>query len=208
MSLILKIFGDNEVNLKNIVASGFLLIGCGVYALDFSPASVGSKRGFASLHIGGTYAITQNTSRDYKSERGAVIFGIKRGLALGQQRKMLLNAWLDGSAGKENRNGLYGFSLGGQVGYRLFNGRIIAHLGGGFELQNLAIPEISTQRNQYSIYGGLVNAEIFLDIAKGYGLSVGYRRGFRYQSGKSELNHMRFNNDVFIVSFSYYAFSI
>lgn len=197
------------MKLKIIASFGFLLYGFCAYTLDFSSAPVSNdNKGFASFHIGGNYSITQSTSGDYRSERGAVIFGLKRGLTLDKQRKVLLNAWLDGSAGKENRNGLYGFSLGGQIGYRLFNGRIITHLGGGFELLNLAVPEISTQKNQYSIYGGLVNAEIFLDIAKGYGLSVGYRRGFRYQSGKSELSNKRFNNDVFIVSFSYYSFSI
>lgn len=197
------------MKLKFIVSFGFLLISYCAYTLDFSPASVSNdNKGFASFHIGGNYSITQSTSGDYRSERGAVIFGLKRGLTLDKQRKVLLNAWLDGSAGKENRNGLYEFSLGGQIGYRLFNGRIITHLGGGFELLNLAVPEISTQKNQYSIYGGLVNAEFFLDVAKGYGLSVGYRRGFQYQSGKSELSNKRFNNDVFIVSFSYYSFSI
>ena len=178
-------------------------------AFDFSSAPVTDNRTFGSLHIGGNYTLVQSPARDYKSERGAVIFGLKRGLMLGENKNWLLNMWLDGSAGKENRNGLYGFSLGGQAGYRFFNGRVIAHLGGGVELMNLAMPSpTSDPKDQYNIYGGLINAEFFIDVAKGFGLSVGYRRGFRYQSGKTAINNMRFSVDTFIVSFSYYDFSI
>lgn len=179
-------------------------------ALDFSPAPTYPQNNtFGALSIGWAHsnivsAKADSTAMgDYKSARNAVLFGLKRGFALGDSRTILLNAWIDGSAGSESKNGLYAFSLGGQVGYRFFSGRVIGLVGGGFEMSNLAITQTD---EQYNIYGGLVSAELFFDIARGYGISVGYKHGFNYQSKK--LPAERFNTSGIIVAFSFYDFSI
>ena len=94
--------------------------------------------------------------------------------------------------------------MGGQLGYRLFNGRIIILLGGGFEMSNLAMPHIP--KEQYNIYGGLARAELFIDIAQGYGLSVGYTRGFNEKSKK--LKGESFDTQGIMLTISFYDFSI
>lgn len=173
-------------------------------ALDFSPAPVYENNStFGSVSIGGV-AYNVKNKQDYDNTRGAVLFGLKRGFLFGSSKKVLLNAWLEGSAGAENKNGLYGGSVGGQLGYRLFNGRVIILLGGGFEMSNLAMPHIP--KEQYNIYGGLARAELFIDIAQGYGLSVGYTRGFNEKSKK--LKGESFDTQGIMLTISFYDFSI
>ena len=70
-------------------------------------------------------------------------------------------------------------------------------------MSNLATPE---PKEQYNIYGGVARAELFFDIAKGYGLSVGYTQGFNYRSKK--LINERFDTSSIMISISYYDFSI
>ncbi|WP_291027482.1 hypothetical protein [Helicobacter sp.] len=195
--------------LKNLVWAIGLFISC-AQGIDFSPAPTSlDNRSFGSFSIGGVRSSITHTSgemlefKDYKSTRGAVIFGLKRGLMFGDSQRLLLNAWIDGRAGQENKNGLFAFSLGAQGGVRLFGGRVIGLLGGGFEMSNLATPE---EKEQYNIYGGLAKAEIFIDIARGYGLSVGYTRGFNYKSKK--LLGERFDTSSLMLTLSYYDFSI
>ncbi|MCX2716682.1 hypothetical protein OQH61_02915 [Helicobacter sp. MIT 21-1697] len=178
-----------------------------VWGIDFTPAPV-SSHSFGSLNIGWLHSTitgvqSNEVLQDYKSTRNAMLFGLKRGLILTEQKNLLLNAWIDGSAGRENKNGLYNFSLGGQIGYRFFGGRVIAFVGGGFEMGNLAMAD---PKEQYNIYGGIARAEMFVDIAQGYGLSVGYTRGFNEKSKKLLGEH--FDTQSFYVSISYYDFSL
>lgn len=192
--------------LKNLIILNILNLSL-VWGIDFTPAPVSSNT-FGSLNIGWLHSTITGAQRnevlqDYKSARNAMLFGLKRGFILTEGKTLLLNAWIDGSAGSENKNGLYNFSVGGQIGYRFFDGRVIAFVGGGFEMSNLATPE---PKEQYNIYGGIARAEVFIDIAKGYGLSVGYQRGFNEKSKK--LLGERFDTQSFFVSVSYYDFSI
>lgn len=190
---------------KRFLFSLFIFgVGQNLVALDFSPAPIFENNStFGSVSIGGV-AYNVKNKQDYDNTRGAVLFGLKRGFLLGSSKKVLLNAWLEGSAGTENKNGLYGGSVGGQIGYRLFNGRVIVLLGGGFEMSNLAMPHIP--KEQYNIYGGLARAELFIDIAQGYGLSVGYTRGFNEKSKK--LKDESFDTQGIMLSISFYDFSI
>ena len=179
-------------------------VGQNLLALDFSPAPIYENNStFGSVSIGGV-AYNVKSKQDYDNTRGAVLFGLKRGFLLGDSKKVLLNAWLEGSAGAVNKNGLYSGSVGGQIGYRLFNGRVIVLLGGGFEMSNLAMPHIP--KEQYNIYGGLARAELFIDIAQGYGLSVGYTRGFNEKSKK--IKDKTFDTQGIMLSVSFYDFSI
>ncbi|WP_300859877.1 hypothetical protein [uncultured Helicobacter sp.] len=211
-SLIQAVFGDRIVfvryAVKLVLAIGMLCLQ--VQGLDFSTAPIpADNHTFGSLSIGGVHSKIWHTSgnrtmlQDYESARNAVIFGLKRGVMLGNSKAFLLNAWIDGSAGSENKNGFYAFSLGGQMGYRFFNGRVICLVGGGFEMSNLAMPDVD---EQYNIYGGLVRAELFFDIARGYGLSIGYQQGFNYKSKK--LLDERFDTSRIMLTLSYYDFSI
>lgn len=188
---------------KYLVFALILCMARSVSALDFSPAPLSADNTtFGSVMIGGVaYSVKNN--QGYNNRRGAVLFGLKRGIMLGDSQKTLLNAWLDGSAGSENKNGLYGLSCGGQVGYRLFDGRMIVFLGGGFEMSNLAMPQSS---EQYNIYGGVARAEMFIDIARGYGLIVGYTRGFNERSKK--ISGQSFDTQAIMVSVSFFDFSI
>ena len=191
--------------LKRFLLSLFVFgVGQNLLALDFSPAPIYENNStFGSVSIGGV-AYNVKSKQDYDNTRGAVLFGLKRGFLLGDSKKVLLNAWLEGSAGAENKNGLYSGSVGGQIGYRLFNGRVIVLLGGGFEMSNLAMPHIP--KEQYNIYGGLARAELFIDIAQGYGLSVGYTRGFNEKSKK--IKGESFDTQGIMLSVSFYDFSI
>nr|WP_247600031.1 hypothetical protein [Helicobacter cinaedi] len=179
-------------------------VGQNLLAVDFSPAPIYENNStFGSVSIGGV-AYNVKSKQGYDNTRGAVLFGLKRGFLLGDSKKVLLNAWLEGSAGVENKNGLYSGSVGGQIGYRLFNGLVIVLLGGGFEMSNLAMPHIP--KEQYNIYGGLARAELFIDIAQGYGLSVGYTRGFNEKSKK--IKGESFDTQGIMLSVSFYDFSI
>lgn len=202
---ILAVFGVKMKAIKKLVFITFLCVG--TQGIDFSVAPVFPNNStFGSLNIGGVRSSITHSSgemQDYKNNRGAAIFGLKRGFALGDSRSFLLNVYIDGAAGRENKNGFYAFSVGGQVGYRFFSGRVIGLLGGGFEMSNLAMPQTT---EQYNIYGGLVKAEIFIDIARGYGVSVGYTQGFDYKSKK--LLGERFDTSSIMLTLSYYDFSI
>ncbi|WP_243543075.1 hypothetical protein [Helicobacter cinaedi] len=191
--------------LKRFLLSLFVLsVGQNLLAVDFSPAPIYENNStFGSVSIGGV-AYNVKSKQGYDNTRGAVLFGLKRGFLLGDSKKVLLNAWLEGSAGVENKNGLYSGSVGGQIGYRLFNGSVIVLLGGGFEMSNLAMPHIP--KEQYNIYGGLARAELFIDIAQGYGLSVGYTRGFNEKSKK--IKGESFDTQGIMLSVSFYDFSI
>lgn len=191
--------------LKRFLLSLFVLsVGQNLLAVDFSPAPIYENNStFGSVSIGGV-AYNVKSKQGYDNTRGAVLFGLKRGFLLGDSKKVLLNAWLEGSAGVENKNGLYSGSVGGQIGYRLFNGSVIVLLGGGFEISNLAMPHIP--KEQYNIYGGLARAELFIDIAQGYGLSVGYTRGFNEKSKK--IKGESFDTQGIMLSVSFYDFSI
>ncbi|BAM12225.1 hypothetical protein HCN_0990 [Helicobacter cinaedi PAGU611] len=191
--------------LKRFLLSLFVLsVGQNLLAVDFSPAPIYENNStFGSVSIGGV-AYNVKSKQGYDNTRGAVLFGLKRGFLLGDSKKVLLNAWLEGSAGVENKNGLYSGSVGGQIGYRLFNGLVIVLLGGGFEMSNLAMPHIP--KEQYNIYGGLARAELFIDIAQGYGLSVGYTRGFNEKSKK--IKGESFDTQGIMLSVSFYDFSI
>lgn len=191
--------------LKRFLLSLFVLsVGQNLLAVDFSPAPIYENNStFGSVSIGGV-AYNVKSKQGYDNTRGAVLFGLKRGFLLGDSKKVLLNAWLEGSAGVENKNGLYSGSVGGQIGYRLFNGLVIVLLGGGFEMSNLAMPHIP--KEQYNIYGGLARAELFIDIAQGYGLSVGYTRGFNKKSKK--IKGESFDTQGIMLSVSFYDFSI
>ncbi|WP_238700288.1 hypothetical protein [Helicobacter jaachi] len=189
--------------LRGILYSG--LISLVSYGFDFAPAGVApSNNSFGSFSIGGVHTtITNAKMQHYKNERSAVLFGLKRGVMFGESQNVLLNAYIDGRAGSEHKNGLYGISFGAQVGYRLFNGRIIALVGGGLEMNNLAMPQSS---EQYNIYGGTARVELFFDIAQGYGISVGYMRGFREKSKK--IHAQRFESESIMITLSFYDFSI
>ena len=191
--------------LKRFLLSLFVLsVGQNLLAVDFSPAPIYENNStFGSVSIGGV-AYNVKSKQGYDNTRGAVLFGLKRGFLLGDSKKVLLNAWLEGSAGVENKNGLYSGSVGGQIVYRLFNGSVIVLLGGGFEMSNLAMPHIP--KEQYNIYGGLARAELFIDIAQGYGLSVGYTRGFNEKSKK--IKGESFDTQGIMLSVSFYDFSI
>lgn len=191
--------------LKRFLLSLFVLsVGQNLLAVDFSPAPIYENNStFGSVSIGGV-AYNVKSKQGYDNTRGAVLFGLKRGFLLGDSKKVLLNAWLEGSAGVENKNGLYSGSVGGQIGYSLFNGLVIVLLGGGFEMSNLAMPHIP--KEQYNIYGGLARAELFIDIAQGYGLSVGYTRGFNEKSKK--IKGESFDTQGIMLSVSFYDFSI
>ena len=191
--------------LKRFLLSLFVLsVGQNLLAVDFSPAPIYENNStFGSVSIGGV-AYNVKSKQGYDNTRGAVLFGLKRGFLLGDSKKVLLNAWLEGSAGVENKNGLYSGSVGGQIGYRLFNGLVIVLLGGGFEMSNLAMPHIP--KEQYNIYGGLARAVLFIDIAQGYGLSVGYTRGFNEKSKK--IKGESFDTQGIMLSVSFYDFSI
>ncbi|WP_334095371.1 hypothetical protein [Helicobacter typhlonius] len=203
------VFGDKVRVFKRLTP---LMMGFCLYAqgLDFSTAPILSDNStFGAVSIGGVQTTITHQSgemqnfKDYKDTRNAVIFGLKRGFMFLDSKTLLLNAWIDGRAGQEKKNGLYAFSLGAQVGYRFFNGRMIGLIGGGFEMSNLATPE---PKEQYNIYGGVARAELFFDIAKGYGLSVSYTQGFNYRSKK--LINERFDTSSIMISISYYDFSI
>lgn len=176
------------------------------FAVDFSPAPLfENNNSFGAFSIGGVYSRIQNSRNDLgNSKRGAVSFELKRGLMLLESRSLLLNAWLEGRAGNTNKNGLYGISTGGQLGYRFLNGRVIALVGGGFEMNTL--PIYAESKEQYNLYGGIARAELFIDIARGYGLSVGYVHGFNERSKK--LPTQIFSTDCIMISFSFYDFSI
>ncbi len=186
-----------------LVALNFVCLN--LYALDFSPATTSlENKTFGSFSIGGVNSSVKNPSSDYKDSRNGVVFGLKRGVSLGDFQKSLLNLWIDGFAGRENKNGLYGFSLGGQYGYRMFGGRIVGFLGAGFEMNNLAMP--SEAKEQYNIYGACGKVDIFIDMAHGYGISIGYTHGFKHRS-KKILND-RFDTSSIMITFSYYDFNI
>ncbi|WP_231853520.1 hypothetical protein [Helicobacter cinaedi] len=191
--------------LKRFLLSLFVLsVGQNLLAVDFSPAPIYENNStFGSVSIGGV-AYNVKSKQGYDNTRGAARFGLKRGILLGDSKKVLLKAWLEGGGGVENKNGLYSGSVGGQIGYRLFNGLVIVLLGGGFEMSNLAMPHIP--KEQYNIYGGLARAELFIDIAQGYGLSVGYTRGFNEKSKK--IKGESFDTQGIMLSVSFYDFSI
>ena len=198
-----------------VYASVLAALGVGAFALDFSPAPLkegNSTYGSVSLvgyyqrevgQRGGGSLATSDGSR-YENERGAVGFGLKRGVMLGEEKAWLLGAWLDGYAGSENKNGLYGASVGLDGGYRILGGRLIALGGVGFMMSNLALSH--GPKEQANIYGGVARAELFIDIAQGFGLSVGYMRGFSHKSKK--LIGERFDTDSLFVAIRFYDFGI
>lgn len=179
-------------------------------ALDSSPAAVNvdnNNNTFAALSVGYMQKRITNSALDYKDTRAAVNFGLKRGIAFTESKQWLVNGYLEGSAGSENQNGLYTINVGAQVGYKMW--RAILHLGIGYELSNLATDTQASafsDNSQYNIHGLNARAELFFDIAKGYGLSIGYMRGFN-ERGKN-LGSLRFQSQSIIIGISYYDFSI
>lgn len=161
---------------------------------------------YGAYNLGAIYSNIQSKSdnqtigKDYKSERFGVTFGIKRGVAFDN---ILLGAWLDGNAGRENKNGLYGFSSGIQAGYKLLDSKIILLGGIGGGVQNLATKQSS---EQFNIYGFASRAEIAFNIHKGYGFSVIYEHFFDQKASK--ISGARFSQDRIIFAFSYYDFEL
>ncbi|RAX57136.1 hypothetical protein CCZ01_07270 [Helicobacter monodelphidis] len=180
-----------------------------IWAFDFSPSKQGKS--FAALNVGYTHVFTQSKTTDainpfnpYKNDRGAAYFAVKRGLAVGDSQNLLLFFYLDGSAGANHRKGLYSVSGGIGSGYRLWNGRIIPSISVGYEGMNIAIPYFTTE--QYNLYSVVGNGGIFIDIAHGFGLELGYRRAFN-QIGKN-IEQVKFYNDRFTISFAFYDFTL
>lgn len=181
-----------------------------MFALSFSTSlyaiDVASKHTFGAFSIGGVYSqiASENTglnnAGEYQSKRGGVLFGLKRGMVF--KEKYLLSLYIDGTAGREHKNGLFSLALGAQGGFRLFGGRLLTLIGGGFGVSNLA----TSLSEQYNIYGYHAKLELFIDIAKGYGLSIGYMYGFNYES-KPTLPK-RFDTSSIMLAFSFYDFNI
>lgn len=162
--------------------------------------------GYAYQYQNGSKITNTQTSHtfDSKQQLNSVYFGIERGW-IGLKNKMLMvGGYLDGAAGQT-----FFLSVGARVSARLLNGWLIPHASFGYQIQHLSFPADTAQ---YNIHGGVGTVGLFVNVAKGFGVDFSLRAGTPFYLVKAadakKFNHPVINHVGFMISFTFYDFSI
>ncbi|WP_199919433.1 hypothetical protein [Helicobacter enhydrae] len=166
---------------------------------QFEPAKVTSKY-YASMDISLTYSQFFNHLFHMHSFNG-LNFNIDTGWVLGESQNVLVGIALGGSVGTGGINGMYGLFPAIKVAGRVLEGRLIPYAKIGAGLEHLPFLFRNKQMNAYGVF---VEGGLFVDIAKGYGMSLAHR----YLFGRMQGLPLNVHNSSLMLGFSFYDFDL
>lgn len=163
--------------------------------------------GYSYNHIA-TQSIALRVAPDSETKQNSAFSRVAHGAFFGLERgwhthNVMLGGYLNGVAGQD-----YSLHLGFRLSYLAF-GYVIPSVGISYGLQNLRLPNDS---QQYNTHTAGFNAGLFVNVARGFGLkfegSYFYPMGILRKSNADLYGNPRFSGYSFVVSFTFYDFSI